>query len=379
MKRNRLALYVHWPFCKSRCTYCDFRAFPHQEKRIEAYAKALGKEIEQWAKKLDHPELTTLYFGGGTPSYIPRELLDETVSCIRNSFTVPDAIEFTVEANPEDVDGSFVRTLREIGANRVSLGVQTFSDALLQEIGRVHTGDRAERAIRDLQHAGFSNLSIDLMTGLPGQTAESLDRDFDIVKKLSIPHLSVYSLTLAENTHMNRQYMEDPHRFPTEDRERELTHLATRRAKEMGLLHYEISNYARQGFESMHNLTYWHLENYLGVGLSAASFLDGVHYTNTESLAGYHKEIAENRLPIRIKEELTPEQLLAELLLSGLRLDEGIRFQKIEERTGIDLRKGKAHELQRHEKNGLLQVDREKIRLTSKGKDLLDTVLVDLI
>lgn len=379
MKINKLALYVHWPFCKSRCTYCDFRAFPYQEKRIVPYAEALSREIVLWGEKLGRPEITSLYFGGGTPSHIPGIWLEEVAQKIRTGFVVPENIEFTVEANPEDVNADFIRTLQIIGANRVSLGVQTFADAILAAIGRRHTGERAKQAVKELQDNGFRNTSLDLMTGLPGQTIQSIERDMQIVGELSNPHLSVYSLTIAKNTYMNRLFMQNPEGFPSEEFERELAHLVTRKAEEIGLLQYEISNYAKPGFQSVHNLTYWHLQNYLGAGLSAASFLEGTHYTNTDSLSAYQKALAENRLPVSQKEELTPHQLFTELLLSGLRLDEGIRFATLQERTGIDLRVQKMEEMLRHQANGLLYLEPEKIRLTQKGKDLMDTVLVDLI
>lgn len=379
MKVNKTALYVHWPFCKSRCTYCDFRAFPYQEKRIAGYADALMREIALWGERLNHPEITTMYFGGGTPSYIPLPVLGQTVEQIHKAFRVPEGIEFTLEANPEDVDENFARRLPEMGINRVSMGVQTFSDDVLRSIGRLHSGEQAMDAVRTLQSAGIHNVTVDLMTGLPGQTRGSIERDFSIIDQLSIPHLSIYSLTLAEHTRMHRSFVEHPEDFPSEEEERELSHLATEFAQKIGLDQYEISNYAKPKRRSRHNLTYWHLENYLGVGLSAASLLQETHYTNTLSLQQYLEKVRTAQLPIAETERLTPEQFLTELLLSGLRLNDGIAYDQVHKRTGVDLPTAKREAIHRHQSGGLLQMNPEKLVLTPKGRDLLDTVLVDLI
>lgn len=379
MTTSKTALYVHWPFCAQRCSYCDFRTFPYQEKRIPAYTEALQTELRLRGEQLGRPELSSLYFGGGTPSHIPTESLQAAMETIAAAFVVPKDIEQTIEMNPEEVSADRIVAYQSLGFNRVSLGIQTFDTRVAKDIGRGHTKEEGIRAVHALHDGGFANLSVDLMTGLPGQTMETLQRDFSVLAELPVSHLSVYSLTLAEHTHMHRRFLENPADFPDERKERRLAHEAARRAETLGFTRYEISNYAKPGKQSRHNLTYWKLNDYLGCGLSAASFLQGAHEKNTDSLAQYLERTAAHALPVSQREVLNPDELLAELLLTGLRLKEGISFAAITRRTGIVLEQEKAQQLSHWEKEGLLRVTKEGVVMTARGADLLDTVLVDLM
>lgn len=373
--KNKFALYVHWPFCKARCTYCDFRAFPHQEKRIAAYAETVREEIRLLAERIPEGEVTSLYFGGGTPSHVPTAELEATVRAIRAVFAMAPGAECTVEANPEDVTAAWAERVREMGFNRVSLGVQTFDDALLAEIGRTHSAQQAEAAVKALRAAGLENLSLDLMVGLPGQTVEAVRRDMERLCAINPPHLSVYSLTVAEGTRMHRRLAQEPDAFPCEETERDMMHAVEEAAAAHGYAHYEISNFAKPGKESRHNLAYWRMQPYIGVGLDAAGYWNSAHTQNPGSLARYTEEIRAGRTALDRAEPLTPEQMATELLLTGLRLAEGISPEEVHRRTGIDLRVEKAEEVRVFVEQGMMKEQDGRWIATRKGRDLLDVLL----
>lgn len=379
MTKNKIALYVHWPFCQVRCGYCDFRTFPYQEKRIPAYTRALQTELKLWSEELQRPVLQSLYFGGGTPSHIPLPYLKQVVQTIEAHFQVPDTIEKTMEMNPEDVSPKTVTGIRELGFQRVSLGIQTFDPKIARAIGRGHSREMARMAIRCLHEAGIHNLSVDLMTGLPGQTTATLAEDFREIAPLPIQHLSLYTLTLAPGTYLHRKYQEDPSGFPDEGEERRLFHFAARRAEALGYERYEIANFAKPGMQSLHNLAYWHLSDYIGAGLSAASFFQGTHERNTDSLREYLSLLAEDKRPTLERETLSPDEYLSELLLTGLRLREGIDFSVIAKRTGVELGKEKQSTLQALIENGYLRSTKKGVAVTAPGADILDTIIVNLM
>lgn len=379
MTKNKTALYVHWPFCSSRCSYCDFRAFPHQEKRIPAYAQALSEEIRLRKKTDGTDRLTSLYFGGGTPSHIPAAYLEAVMQTVTASFQIEAGAERTIEANPEDISPDFTARIHGLGFNRVSLGMQTFDSAIAAKIGRRHTKEDAVRAVRCLKENGIDNISVDLMTGLPGQTPDTVREDMQILATLPVTHLSVYALTLAPGTYLHRRHKENPTSFPDEAQERRMAHLAAREAEKAGLSRYEISNFSRPGKASRHNLTYWKLGSYTGVGLSAASYADGVHTKNTDSLRLYLERIAAGELPVEEEEILDTRALLLELLLTGLRLKEGVCLKEMYERTGIDLANEKQTVLRGWEARGMLQMRGSRIAVTGRGADLLDALLLDLM
>lgn len=366
-KRNNLSLYVHWPFCKSRCTYCDFKAFPNQEKRMGEYTEALLREIDGVAFE-DNPIISTLYFGGGTPSHVPMDYLKRVRDALFNTYDCSALDEFTMEANPEDITEEWIQHAIAMGVNRVSLGVQSFDDRILAVIGRDHSGAQAVRAVQLLTAGGIDNISIDLMIGLPGQTMESVDRDLHHVATLPLQHVSVYSLTIAEKTRMHRQKVEGME-FPSEKKEREMFHHTRTALEDLGFARYEIANFAQPGFESKHNLCYWHLNDYYGFGLAAASFIHGAHEKNTDVYQAYLRGEGKER------EVLSNASLYTEILLSGLRLTEGVNPEILAMRTGIT---PDATQINAFQDQGLLQAGTQ-LKCTTKGMDLMDQVLIGLM
>ncbi|MXW31008.1 MAG: radical SAM family heme chaperone HemW [Chloroflexi bacterium] len=271
-----LALYVHIPFCESKCPYCDFNTYAGIEPLMPSYVSALAREIEQWGAWLDRPTLASVFFGGGTPSYLPPRDLQRLMETIRTAFDLPDSAEATLEANPGDCSPDRLLAMRRAGFNRISIGVQSFDDAELAMLGRRHDAACAAEAARGARGAGFENVSIDLMFGLPDQRVATWERSVEQAIRLGTDHLSAYALTLEPGTPLEADVRLGSTPEPDPDLAAEMYLLAQTVLAGAGLQQYEISNWARQGRESVHNLAYWRSLPYLGVGPGAHSYLYGV-------------------------------------------------------------------------------------------------------
>lgn len=323
------SIYVHIPFCKSRCRYCDFYSTTMLNRR-EEYITALRQELRMCFAP--HTPISTIYFGGGTPSLLEPEQIQQVLAEIEHlsGFT---ASEITMEANPGDLTLDKLQKLREAGVNRLSIGIQTFSTPLLQRIGRRHTSEQAIQAVKIAQQAGFDNISVDLMYGLPGETLEDWSRDLDVLATLHVQHVSAYCLTYEEGTPLYR----DLEAGLIEEAEDELANamqeIAISRLAEMGIRRYEVSNYAIPGYESRHNSHYWTHEAYLGIGAGAHSF-DGCHTRsfNGDDLEAYLKACntsAQSLQEWRETEELSPDDLYNETVMLGLRTVKGVDIKRI--------------------------------------------------
>ncbi|MBR2013543.1 MAG: radical SAM family heme chaperone HemW [Clostridia bacterium] len=305
------SLYIHIPFCKQKCRYCAFHSAAATEPQKEQYCQALLQAIE----KAEHRPCATLYFGGGTPALLGAERLARVVEKIRQTFTLlPDA-ELTIELNPESTTPELLSALKEMGFNRISLGVQSLNDSELTYLGRLHTAERAKEALAEIFAAGFQNVSADVMFGIPEQTEESFSATLDTLLSYPITHLSAYGLQWEEGTPLGNapQPME-------EEAEEALWLLLCQKAKAAGLEHYEISNFAKEGYASKHNTAYWRRTDYLGIGPAAHSFLNGVRYSAPEDTAAFisNPDPLQNPLPISAREAYE------EAVMLGLRTKEGI-------------------------------------------------------
>ncbi len=305
------SLYIHIPFCKQKCRYCAFHSAAATEPQKEQYCQTLLQAIET----AEHRPCATLYFGGGTPALLGAERLARVVEKIRHTFTLlPDA-EMTIELNPESTTPALLQALKEMGFNRISLGVQSLNDAELTYLGRLHTAERAKEALAEIFAAGFQNVSVDVMFGIPEQTEESFSATLDTLLSYPITHLSAYGLQWEEGTPLGNapQPME-------EEAEEALWLLLCQKAKEAGLEHYEISNFAKKGYASKHNTAYWRRTDYLGIGPAAHSFLNGVRYSAPEDTAAFilNPDPLQNPLPISEREAYE------EAVMLGLRTKDGI-------------------------------------------------------
>jgi oxygen-independent coproporphyrinogen-3 oxidase len=372
-------LYLHIPFCRQKCAYCDFDSFVCEETLYAPYLLAIRQEMVTWANS-GVANARTLFVGGGTPTVLSALDLAALVRETRRIFALPARAEITVEANPGTVDVGYLRRLREAGVNRLSLGVQSFDDRLLRLLGRIHTALDAEKAVRDARAAGLENLNLDLMLGLPEQTMadwrESLLRALDLVPE----HLSLYALTLEEGTPLKERITGGALAEPDDDRAAEMYEWAEQTLAEAGYVHYEISNWARKGFACQHNLIYWRNEPYLGLGAAAHSWMGGKRWANVRYPGEYIQALHGQLGPVAEMETLDRALEMAETMMMGLRLlQEGVAFDRFEQRFGVQMEEVYGSEIADLVARGLLERTAERIRLTLRGHLLGNRAFVEFL
>lgn len=330
MKKNETkAAYVHIPFCSHICYYCDFAKVLMTGQPVEAYIDELLKEYDSYGIS----SLQTLYIGGGTPSVLPADQLEKLLTHLTKNLDLEELEEFTVEANPSDLTDEVLTVLAQSPVNRISLGVQSFDDKLLKKIGRTHTEAQVYSSIERLRAAGFENITIDLIYGLPNQTMEMVERDVQKFLELDLPHVALYSLILEDHTvFMNRQ-RRGRLRLPSDDRNADMYEYIIETLTAKGYSHYEVSNFGKIGYESKHNITYWDNAEYYGVGAGASGYLEGIRYKNHGPVHHYLRE--ENK---RVNEEvLTRKQRIEEEMFLGLRKKNGVSIERFHKKFGQTL------------------------------------------
>ena len=361
-------LYVHIPFCRQKCFYCDFPSWAGRERYMETYTEALCCEIAaQGSRFASAGRAVTVYVGGGTPTALPQALLLRVLQAIREHFHLAAEAEFTVEANPGTVDGPYLTALRESGANRLSLGVQSFDDGLLRRIGRIHTAAAARQAFGLARAAGFANVSLDLMYGLPGQTLAGLAASVAAAVALAPEHISIYGLQLEAGTVFARQQEQGRLTLPDEAAAEAMYDYMTAELPRCGYQRYEISNFARPGYESRHNLGYWQDVPYLGLGAAAHSYWQGQRRENTADIAVYIRQVMAGESPSREEEPATRSIQLEEFCFLALRTVRGIDRAAFQAKFGCTLESVYAAVLQDMQAKGLLVVDEAGARLTERG------------
>ncbi len=369
------ALYVHIPFCVKKCAYCDFVSAPSTQQIMKDYADAIIRELglmsaladTQSSAALAATRLDTVFFGGGTPTLMPLRAMERVIKAINTRFSLHTGYEFTLEANPDTVTSDYLKMLRDNGVNRLSFGVQSLDDRLLKRIGRVHDSKAAIKAYEMARTAGFRNINIDLMLGLPSQTIEDVAHTIDLALQLEPEHISCYSLILEEDTPM---YDENPNDLPDEISERAMYHYAAERFHQNGLPRYEISNFSKPGYECRHNLTYWNADEYIGVGIAAHSYTDGARYHNTFNLEDY----LQGDFSSYDTENLTHNDLISEFMFLGLRKTAGISRAEFFTRFNTPLEAIFDTTIKALESDGLLETDGDMLRLTNLGFDLSNRV-----
>ncbi len=362
-----LGLYVHVPFCEAKCTYCHFAIDPRRPDaaRQERYTRALRTEMEA----AEPGRADTLYFGGGTPSLLSAERLGSIVELARRHFGLAPGAEITVEANPHDLDAEGYRALAALGVDRLSLGVQSFDDGVLRAMGRRHTAEDARRAVALARAAGFANLNLDLILGWPGETAERWRRGLAALLALEPDHLSLYLLEVEGRTALAHQQRQGRLELPDDDRVADLYHETAERLAAGGLARYEISNFARPGFESRHNSKYWADAPFLGFGMSAHSYRGGRRFWNHDRFAVYCRAVEEGGARAARAGERVPSlrDRAGEALFTGLRRREGVELGEFRRRHGLDPLAEWAGGLGPVLEAGLVEVDGERLRLTERG------------
>lgn len=369
MLKKPTSAYVHIPFCTQICYYCDFSKVFIKNQPVDAYLQALIREFESY----EISQLRTLYIGGGTPTAISAEQLDFLLSHLTKNLNLSKLEEFTIEANPGDLTPEKIAVLEKSSVNRVSLGVQTFNNRHLKQIGRGHNEAQIYESVDRLKAAGFDNISIDLIYALPGQTMEDVRENVAKALALDIPHLSLYSLILEHHTVFMNKMRRGKLDLPTEDLEAEMFDYVISEVEAQGFEHYEISNFTKPGFESRHNLMYWDNAEYYGVGAGASGYLDGIRYRNRGPIQHYLKGVAKGN--VRLSEEvLTKEEMMEEELFLGLRKRTGVSIKHFEEKFGLSFSDRYGEIVAELQEQGLLVPDKNIVRMTKKGLFLGDNV-----
>ena len=390
-----LGLYVHIPFCETKCPYCDFNTYAAIESLMPGYVDALEHEIIEWGAWLGRPTLTSLFFGGGTPSYLPTRDIRRLMRAIQTAFDLPDSAEATLEANPGDCSRERLQAIRRSGINRLSIGVQSLDDNELRMLGRRYSVDQAVRAVEAARVAGFDNLSVDLMFGLPYQHVSSWEHTLDEAIALAPQHVSAYALTLEGGTPMEHDVNVGSLPTPDDDLAAEMFRITDEKLAAVGLAQYEISNWAKPGLESVHNLTYWRNQAWLGVGPGAHSYLvpgpgafadlptHGVRFADLKPPRTFIERANAWRAAgaidvaslataaaIDFVEEPTLAMARAETMMMGLRLNQGVADADFHTRFGVDIAQAFPHAVSDCIEDGLLEWFGDRLRLTPEGRPL---------
>ena len=370
---RNLGLYIHIPFCRTKCLYCDFCSFvSRDEQQREAYVGALLREIE--ARGTKDYSVDTVYFGGGTPSLLSAEQIGRILGEIKESFNVSPDAEITLECNPMTVsDGDkYFKELRAFGVNRLSLGVQSAVDGELKLIGRRHSFEEAKATFLAARGAGFENISVDLMLGIPSQTFDSLRASANQVIKLAAEHISIYSLQLEEGTPLYR--MRERYSLADDDAAADMYELVVKMMKDAGYRHYEISNFARDGRESKHNCKYWRLDEYLGLGLAAHSDFGGKRLENTRDMERYL-----GGEWLEAESDISNSEREFEFLMLGFRTADGISKSEFLARFGVDFDEKSGIKVEKLKKMGYFCEKRDALALTESGFEVSNAILTEIL
>lgn len=361
------AVYIHIPFCTNKCFYCDFNSYVLKDQPVMDYLRALDKEMELTVQANPPGRIKSIFVGGGTPTVLKPNEMEYFLQSVKRHFPEwSDSIEFSMEANPGTTDLEKLSVMRQGGVNRISFGVQAFQNTLLTGIGRIHDTDDVYRSLDNARRAGFDNMSIDLMFGLPNQTLDMLAESVDKALELELPHYSIYSLKVEENTLFHTMYQRNQLPLPDEEDELNMYLLLMERMKAAGYKQYEISNFAKPGFESRHNMTYWRNEDYYGLGAGAHGYVGRQRHVNIKGVSPYN-EAANKGLPRLESFEISKEEAMEDFLMVGLRVLDGVSRSRFREQFGISMEDVFAGPLNKMVGAGLLDATEDGYKLSSKG------------
>lgn len=369
-----LSLYLHIPFCASKCAYCDFASFPGREGEWDRYFAALWNEIEGWMPELRGHEAVTVFIGGGTPTLVEPGYIEETLERCRAALPFAEGAEITMEGNPGTLTPEKLKIYRRAGVNRLSLGAQSFDDGLLKSLGRIHTAAQIGEAVAMAREAGFDNINLDLMYALPGQTADQWRDTLDAAVSQGVEHLSAYSLIVEEGTPMAARVAAGEAVIPDDDAVNAMQRDAVARLAQAGYRRYEISNYAKPGHACRHNLVYWNRGDYLGLGCAAHSLFGGSRFHNPESLEGYLA--GKRRLEAQ---RLTVTDAMEETVMLATRTTRGLDLSAWARSFGRPFESGREAALSNLEKGGLIEINEGFLRLTLRGMELQNAVVLEFL
>lgn len=373
-KMKKLGLYLHLPFCIKKCLYCDFCSFPRPDAElVSAYVDALCRDIEKNAENCRAYSVDTVYFGGGTPTLLPISEFEKIFLSIEKSFSLSDNAEISSECNPATADREYLSDLLSLGVNRLSVGLQSANENELRALGRIHTYSDFVELYRNARSAGFENVSADLMYGIPEQTPESFEKTLSELVSLDPEHISAYGLKVEEGTPFGK--MADSLILPDEDIEYEMYVDCTNYLLQNGYAKYEISNFAKVGFESRHNIKYWKGDDYIGFGVSAHSYFDGVRYSNSRDIKGYISgaDITDE------KRKIPPSEQMTEYTMLGMRMSEGIDVVEFRKRFGVEFDSIYGEKLKKYIDTGYVVADEGRRAFSDKGFFVSNFILSDIL
>ncbi len=377
INRKELGIYIHIPFCVSKCIYCDFLSAPMEDSVKEAYTKALIVEISDFAKKYSNEYcVKSVFFGGGTPSILDYHLTENILKCISDNFMLTKECEITMECNPGTISEDKIKAYVENGVNRISFGLQSVDNTELKKLGRIHTYEDFLASYDIARKNGINNINADIMSALPGQTIKSWERTLKEVIKLDLEHISAYSLIIEEGTRLADMVDKGiVNNFPNEEEERAIYYLTNDTLNKAGYKRYEISNHSKTGYECVHNKIYWQRGDYAGFGIGAASLIDEVRYTNISDI----KKYIDNPLNAPdSREVIEKKDSMGEYMYLGLRMMDGVSINKFKRLYGCDISSVFGNVIDKYSQSGYMCIIDDNIKLTSKGIDVSNVIFSDL-
>lgn len=372
---KEIALYIHIPFCKQKCFYCDFPSYASLDHLKDDYVDALCKEIEE--KVIDY-KIKSIFIGGGTPSYLETNQIYKLLKTI-SKLNLTENMEFTMECNPGALEKEKLETMLSGGVNRISMGLQAVQNSLLKDIGRIHSFKQFKENFNLAREVGFKNINVDLMFGLPNQKVDEWKESLETIAKLNPEHISAYSLIIEEGTAFYKLWERNKLILPSEDDEREMYSITKKILKEHGYNQYEISNYAKSGYECYHNKIYWQCDDYLGVGSASSSFINGKRMKNIENVKSYIEKVNNNESVVEEIIENSKEDNMEEFMFMGLRMNRGVSINEFKGRFGMHINSIYKDIIEKNINKNLLVLENDILRLTDKGIELSNLVMSDFI
>lgn len=377
MEKAPIGLYIHLPFCVKKCNYCAFTSVVANDEDKKEYVNNLLTEIRLRAKELSGTKiLNTIYIGGGTPSSLPAGEITKIMDTINKNFSISSGAEITIECNPSSLTKEKAKEYISAGINRFSLGLQSAQNSHLKTLGRLHTADTFKNAVEILHSLNVKNINGDLMLGIPNQTKEDVVNSVKFLAGLNVQHISIYMLELEGDTPFKKLYDNNMLPLPTDEETIELYNIAKEMLEKFGFNRYEVSNFAKLGFESKHNKNYWARGEYLGVGASAESFINGFRFGNTKDIKSYNSYVSKEEIPLEYKEKVTTEEALEETVMLSLRTENGLNLETVSQ----EFVKDNKDKLKSFIKDGLLVITKNNhLKATDKGFAVLDYIIENLI
>ncbi len=376
---TKTGLYIHVPFCSSKCNYCDFNSYAGRFDVAESYFEALKREIELYYNTMRYNLVDTIFIGGGTPSSVNQKYIIEVLNLCKIKFNISETCEISIESNPGTLDVEKLNAYRRSGINRISIGLQAYQSKLLKYLGRCHSKEDFIASVELAKKAGFTNINADVIFGIPGQTMEDWAETLKVLVELDITHISAYSLKIEEGTRFG-DMLESGELTQVEDElDRNMYHYAIDFLKENGFMQYELSNFAKKGYQCKHNLTYWKCVDYLGLGAGAHSLLEGERFSNKYTMESYISFMEKGLKPVEERYQMEFSDKVSEYMFLGLRLNQGINNSEFKKLFGQDMFSMYEESFKELQQNNLIEISGERVSLTRLGLDLANQVFIKFV